>query len=156
MVVQRLLGRARLAGMELDPGTSDLDARTPCRTGRRRPETERAVLRRSLLRVRGEERHVVEVVLDVGLRLDEPEAHAFAHVEVRLAGARTFELASGRQLRERLVERGDAECDVLQRAALAWPLRVEERELAAARIRADEREALRALDDVHPEVRRDE
>jgi hypothetical protein len=47
---------------------------------------------------------VVEVVLDVRLRLDESEANALAHVEIRLAGARTFEREPVRQPGERLVE----------------------------------------------------
>ena len=52
---------------------------------------------------------------------------------------------------EILAAAGDAEGDVLQRALLARAVRVEERELAPARVEADQREPVGALDDVHAE-----
>ena len=45
-----------------------------------------------------------------------------------------------------------AQADVPQRAALTRPLRLEQRQLAAPRVGADQREALRALDHVHSEL----
>ena len=77
VVEKRPLGIARLAVVELDERAADLD---PLLTVR--GEAELLVLPRRLVRARGEERHVVEVVLDVGLRLDEPEPKALLHVEI--------------------------------------------------------------------------
>ena len=59
------------------------------------PEAERAVLRGGLLRIHGEERDVIEVVVDVGRGLDEPEAHTFRPLDVRLTVARTVDLEIG-------------------------------------------------------------
>ena len=47
----------------------------------------------------------------------------------------------------------DAQRHVLERALLTRPLLVEERELEATRIRAEQREAIGALDRVHAEIR---
>src|SRR5664279_6137140 len=112
MVQQRLLRRARLPRVELDPRSADLDARSAGRPGRSRREAELSVRRRRLLRIRGEEGDVVEVVLDVGRGLDEPEPHAFGQLEVRLAVARAIELEACRQLRQCGGEAGDAERNV--------------------------------------------
>ena len=80
---------------------------------------------------------MVEVVVDVGLGLDEPEPHAFGErrsTPRRRAAGRPRGL---RELRERRVEVGDAKRDVAERAALARALGVEERDLPAARVRAE-------------------
>ena len=45
---------------------------------------------------------------------------------------------------------------MLERAPLARPLGVEERQLAAPRVRADQRERVGPVDDVHPDAGRDE
>src|SRR5207248_4914302 len=58
----------------------------------------------------------------------------------------------GRQLGERGLEIGDAQGDVLERAALARTFRVEERQLAATRVRAEQRELVGLVDHVHPET----
>ena len=76
---------------------------------------------------------MVEVVLDVGFRLDEAEPHTLvADVEVHLAFARTLEVEPGRKLGECGLETGDAQRDVLQRATLSRPVGCEERQLARA------------------------
>src|SRR5260221_11647701 len=142
--------------MELDEGATDRDARAARRTRRHRREAERAVLGCRLLGCRREERDVIEVVLNVGLRLYESEPNAFADVEIRLACLRTLELETVRQLRERRVERGDAKRDVLERTALARPFRIEQRQLSAPCVRADQREALGLVDHVQSEVRGEE
>ena len=144
VVEQRPLGVSRLALVELDERAADLDPRLVL--GR---EPELLVLLSGLLRRCGEERHVVEVVLDVGLTLDETEPQALGHVEVGaavLAGhVEPVEQA------ERLLEVGDAKRDVLERAPLARALFGEERQLAPASVRPDQRELVRSLDDVHRE-----
>src|SRR5262249_22820674 len=86
VVEERLLGRARIPRMKLDPGTADFDARRAGPTGRSGVEAERDVLAGGFLRVAREERDVVEVVLDVGLGLDETEPDAFA-ADVEVDGA---------------------------------------------------------------------
>ena len=96
---------------------------------------------------------MVEVVLHLGRRLDEPETDALAQVEVHLAGPRPLEIELVGQALERLLEIGDAKSDVLQGAALARTVRSEEGQLAATRTRADEREAIRPVDHVHADVR---
>jgi hypothetical protein len=56
------------------------------------------------------------------------------------------------QRRNSTLEARDAQSDLSQRARLAAGLGIEQRELSAPGMRADEREAVRALDDVHPEM----
>ena len=100
---------------------------------------------------------MVEVVVDVGGSLDETESYAaLGEVEVRLALPRTVDLEVRRQPRKRTGQVGDAERDVTKRSALSRALRVEQRDLAAARVRSEQREPLRPVDDVHAEIRRDE
>jgi hypothetical protein len=92
---------------------------------------------------------MVEVVVNVGLRLDEPEPQALVHVEVRTAVlARDLDALEAAERRFQVVH---AESDVLQRATLARPLRVEQRQLAAPGVGADQRELVRLLDHVHRE-----
>ncbi len=92
---------------------------------------------------------MVEVVLDVGLRLDEPEPKALLHVEICRAV-----LAVDRdplEPPERLPQVVDPQRDVLESPLLPRPFLCEERQLAAARVRPDERELVGALDHVHRE-----
>src|SRR4051812_40969662 len=129
MVEERPVGHARLTRVKLDPRAAGLDTRRARRTGRRRAEPERAVLARGLFRALREERDMVEVVLDVGLGLDEPEAHALgADVEVAIRVASALDVEAGRECAKRGVETRDAEGDVLQGAAFARAFGVEERD----------------------------
>jgi hypothetical protein len=99
---------------------------------------------------------MVEVVV-VPRRLDEPEANAFGpDVEVGLPRARALDFETRGQLGERRLEIADPERDVLERAAIPRSLGHEERELAPARIGAQQGEPVRPVDHVHPEVRREE
>ena len=72
------------------------------------------------------------------------------------ARARTLDVEPFGQLGERRAEIGVAEGDVLERAAIPRAFGHEERQLAPARIRAQQRESVRSIDHVHPKVRRDE
>ena len=117
--------------MELDERSPDLDAGLILGS-----EPELLVLLCGLLGRGGEERDVVEVVLDVRLPLDEPEPQAFGDVEVRAAVLAGHVNALERP--ERLLQSRHAERHVLQRAPLTRPLLAEERQLPAARICADE------------------
>ena len=92
---------------------------------------------------------MVEVVLDLGLRLDEPEPQALVDVEVRSA-VRPLDVDAVQSLQRRL-EIVDAKRYVLQRTPLPGPFGLEEGQLAASRVRADKRELVGALDDVHRE-----
>ena len=153
VVEERPFRRPRLAGLELDPRPADLDARAPGRAGRCGAEAEGAVLRCRRLRIGGAERDVIEVVVEVGLGLDEAERDAFCHLEVRLALTPPLDLEVVRQLRERVFEVVHAKGDVFERTALAWRFGREERQLPAPRVGADERERVGAVDHVHSEVR---
>ena len=143
-------GSPGVAGVELDERAADLDARAP--GGRARAALKPSAVRRGGRRGSGRaERDVVEVVLDVGRRLDEPEPQPLADVEVGLAVARRS--TSGRRRgRARPLEVDTRSADVLERAAFARALGGEERQLAAPRVGADERERVRAVDHVHPEL----
>ena len=142
--------------MELDERTADLDARSTGCTARREREAERRVLAGGLLGSAREERDVVEVVVDVGLRLDEAETHAFcADVEVRRARQRTLEVEPVGQRGECGVEIGDAEGDVLECAEVSGPVGGEERELSPPCIGAQQREPFGSIDHVHPQMRRE-
>ena len=117
VVEQRPLGRAGVARAELDERAADLDPADASRTeavllvrlGRRR-------------RVGRAQRDVVEVVLDIGRRLDERQADPVADVEDlrRSLGQRG---AGSRKI-------GDAKRHVLEGAGVARRLGVEERQLA--------------------------
>src|SRR5581483_317151 len=145
--------RARLALMELDERAPDFDARCSGRPRRDRLEAERPVRVGRRRRVAREERDMVEVVVEVGRRLDEAESYALgADVEVRLTVARPLERESVGQRRTGALELGDAQGDVLQRTALARAFGVEERQLAAPRVGSEQRELVGAVDHVHAEV----
>ena len=144
MVEERLLRIARLAGVEVDVCAADLDPRL--RLGR---EAEFRVLGRRLPGPRRKERDVIEVVVDVRVRLDEPEPQALVHVEEGAAVlARDVDALEAAERRLQVVH---TERHVLQRTALAGGLGVEQRQLPATRVRADERELVRPLDHVHRE-----
>ena len=153
VVEERLFRSARLTGMELDPGPAHLHARTPGRAGRRGTEPERAVLRRRRLGIGGAERDVVEVVVEVGVCLDETERDAFCQLEVRLALAPPLDVEAFGQLGQRALEIAHPEGDVLERTALPRRVGGEERQLPAPRVGADERERIGPVDHVHPEMR---
>ena len=145
VVEQRPLGIAGLAGVELDVRAADLDAR-------RRPsgaKPNRAYVAAVASGLCREQRDVVEVVLDVGLAPRRARAEGPRRRRSRRRRSRGRRRC--RRAPERRLEVVDAQRDVLERAPLARPLRVEERQLAAPRVGADEREAVRALDDVHAE-----
>ena len=154
MVQQRPLGvRLPVPELEVRAGRARAAAR---RSATARPlEPVRAPRLRGRLGQRREERDVVEVVVDSVSPSTSPSRSALVEVEVDAAV-----LARRRPVLGQLAERGrevvDPERDVPERAALARPLGVEERQLAAARVGADERERVRALDDVHAEVLRHE
>jgi hypothetical protein len=82
VVQQRPLGVSRIARVELDMGPADLDTRIAfvARVGRCEPQL--LVLARGTLRVVCVERNMVEVVLDVGRRLDEPNPHSLAELDL--------------------------------------------------------------------------
>ena len=98
---------------------------------------------------------MVEVVVDLRRRLDEPQSQAFAHVEVGLALARPLDLGAV-EILERVVETRDSQRHVLERAGLTRPLCAEQRQLAAPRIRSDQRERVGSVDDVHADATRKE
>ena len=83
---------------------------------------------------------MVEVVLGICRRLDQDQVDAFAELELRLS----------------LWKLRHAQGDVLERPGLTRPFGVEERELAAARVCADEGEVVLPVDDVQAELRGDE
>src|SRR5918994_1547380 len=151
MVEQRLLGSARVAGMELDESAGDFDARRPGFTGLRRVEAVVAVPRSRLVGVGGEERDVVEVVVGLSRGLDEPDPDVVTEVEERHP-VLPLDPKVVRKLGQRRVEVVHAQRHVLQRTAFARRFRVEERQLPLQRIATDEGEAIGALDNVHPDV----
>ena len=144
VVEQRPLG---LAGVALRRSSRNAPpTSTLARAGRREART--GASRGGGLGVGREERDVVEVVLDLGRALDEGHPEPLADVEdLRRPGRK--QRASGREV-------GDAQADVRERPGLARALGVEQRQLAAPRVGADEREALGPLDHVHAEVARRE
>ena len=95
---------------------------------------------------------MVEVVVEVGLGLDEPERDALCQLEVRLALAPPLDLEVVGQLSKRALEVADAQRDVLERPTFPRSVGREECQLPAACIGADERERVRPVDHVHPEV----
>ena len=149
MVEERTLRLPGLPVMELDERAAHLDPPLAARG-----KAEVAVALGRLHRLGREEGDVVEVVLDVGLRLDEPEPKTFVHVEVRRAVV-TVDL-DPLEPAERLSQVVDPQRDVLESPLLPRPFLCKERELAAACVRADERELVGALDHVHREPLREE
>src|SRR3954452_172634 len=90
---------------------------------------------------------VVEVVVEVVRILDEAHAQAAGSGEGHQAGARALEVDDGvAEAPGRRLEVVDAQDDALEHARVARALGVEERELAAAGIGADEGEVVGALD----------
>ena len=72
MVQERPLRLGRIAGVELEVRAAELDARTPSRGSASLKPSER-YSRAVCLGVARVQRDVVEVVVDLGLRLDEAE-----------------------------------------------------------------------------------
>ena len=107
VVQERLLRVAGLALVELDKGPADLDARCSGRPGRRLIEAELPVSLRRLLGRARPERNVVEVVVDVGRRLHEPEPKPLVHVEVGLAVAGAIDGQAVAEIPGRLLEARD-------------------------------------------------
>ena len=142
MVQERLLGISRLTLMELDERAADLDPRLVL--GR---EAEIRVGGRGLLRALREQRDVVEVVVHVGLALDDAQAQTLGDVEVgarRLPGRRR----DHRALRELLRGRSRGTRRASAPRARAAPPRRRGSACRAGR-RPHERELLSPLDDVH-------
>ena len=142
--------------MELDEGAADLDTVGAGRAGIGRVEAERDVRLGRGCRVGRVERDMVEVELDLGRRLDQAQAEALGDVEVGLAVARPLDLDVLGEVGERVLDVGDAQRHVLERAALAGPFLGEERQLAAARVGSDQGERVGAIDDVHADAAGDE
>ena len=107
-----------------------------------------------LLRRRHPQHHVVDVVVrPVGaIGGDQPEPESFRPRERSHAMAVALNVHVVRQPGERRVEVVHAKDDALERPGIARPLGGEERQLAAACVRSDERELVGAVDLVHPEV----
>ena len=95
---------------------------------------------------------MIEVVVEVGLALDEAEHQPLGRGDQHDAVVAALELELRGQLRERRLEVADAQDDGDERARLARAFGREQGQLEAARVGADEGELLGALDDVHPEV----
>ena len=128
-------GRSGVAGVardQLEVGAAHLQA--PVARGREAELLPAARGRRGVARA---ERNVIEVELRVRLRLDEDDLEALPQVDLRVPA----------------VERGDAQPDPGERALLAWPLGVEERQLAPPRVGAEQREPVGLLDHALPEPR---
>jgi len=145
VVEQRPLGSRAAALMELDEGAAHLDAGGPGA-----PEAVALEVARGRLGLVHGERDVIEVVVGAAVpSLDETDVDPLARVEGlgrprRQHGARPLEIR-------------DAQADVEKRAALARipavrERGVEERQLSASRVGAEEREALLPVDRVHAEV----
>ena len=144
VVQQRPLRVARLARVELDERAADLDARRAGGLARRGSRARAYFVGRLLGRVRPE-RDVIEVVVDLGRRLDEARAASpratskYASALARPLDLRAVELARARR---RGSSTRSATC--FERPALARALGLEQRQLPAPRVRADERELRRS------------
>ena len=121
---------ARIAGQQLEVRAADLH---PAVAGRR--EAERLPPLDRLDRIRGHECNVVEVELRIGFGFDQHDLEALAQIDSRVA----------------TVQRRDAQADPRERPALPRAFRIEERELAAARVGAEQGEAIGLLDHAHAE-----
>ena len=139
VVEQRLVGIAGVARMELDVRAAHLNARMPVDGGRGRIEAETLVLLRGRRRIGREERDVIQVVLGVCPRFDDPNADVLAEIELGL-----------------LRYLGNPQADVFEGSRLTRAFGAEEGQLAAASIGPDEREVLLLVDHVHPELARQE
>jgi hypothetical protein len=107
---------------------------------------------RHRVRVLDAQHDVVEVVVEVGLALHEPERQPLGRAEQDDAVVAALELELRRQRRQRRAEVVDAKDHGDERAGLARALGGEQRQLEAPGVGAHERELVGALDDVHPEV----
>ena len=97
MVQQRLVGLARITGMELDVRAADLDARMPVGDGSRDRSRAPCTPRPSARGSAEYERDVVEVVLDVGRRFDELHTNTFPELELGARSGRHVLRARGRR-----------------------------------------------------------
>jgi hypothetical protein len=79
---------------------------------------------------------VIQIELGVGLGLDQHELESLAEVDDRVAA----------------VERRDAQADPLEGASLPWSFRVEQGQLPAPGVGAEEREPLGLLDHAKPDA----
>ena len=95
---------------------------------------------------------MVEVVVEIGLGLDETERDAFAQLEVRLTFAPALDREPVGKPGQRLREVAHTQRDMLDRAALPWSVGREQGQLPAPGVRADERERVGPVDHVHPEM----
>ena len=107
----------------------------------------------ALVRIGNAEGDVVDVVVHAAV-LDESPPQALLDLEQRRAVLAQVDLGARRQLRQRVVEVADAQRDVGERARRAVALGAEQRDLAPAGVRTDEREGVGAFDHVHPDVAR--
>ena len=112
-------------------------------------EAHRLELRQRAVAIGQAQHHVVEVELDA-VALDQRQRNPAGPLEARHA-VLGHDSAFG-QARDRGVEVPHAQGDVLDRAALARPVRVEQRQLAELGVDAHEREGVGLLDHVHAEV----
>ena len=110
----------------------------------RRREAVPLVLPRGLERRGRPQGDVVEVVLDIRLRLNEGQPDSLSGLE-HIRCARGQSSAGRGQI-------GDAQSDMLQRAVLTRAIGVEQRQLAATGIAAEQGEVLFVRDDVHADV----
>src|SRR5207244_6231501 len=132
VVQQRLLGGARIAGMELDVSAADLDARMTLERTLCSVETKRPVVLRRLLGVNRIQRDVVEVVLHLRRRFDKAHSNALAELDLNTIG----------KVDSRTIEIRHAQRNVLESTFLTWAFGREERQLPAPRIGADQRERI--------------
>jgi len=124
VVQQRPLRLAGITFVELDVGPTHFDARIPLLARLGMVEAEPRVLVGGLLRSPGVQGDMIEVVVDVCRRLYEPDTDALPELDLVAAPVR--------QLRASCVEIRDAQRNVLERAAVAWALCDEQRQLPAA------------------------
>jgi hypothetical protein len=122
-----------VAGVELEARPSQLDTRHPVARVRS-VEPEREILARGRFWIAGVERDVIEVVLDLRGRSDDVDAQALAELEPAFVSAVR------------------AQGDVLQRSLLARALLGEQGQLEPARIDAEQREPVGAVDRMHAEL----
>src|SRR2546426_7562024 len=132
--------------MEFHVGAADLDAWMTLAGTLGSIETERPVVLRRLLGVDRIQRDVVEVVLHIRRRFDKAHSNALAELDLNTIG----------KLDARTIEIRHAQRNVLERTLLPWTLGVEERQLSAPRIGADQRERILPVDDVHSDMLRQE
>ena len=94
---------------------------------------------------------MVDVVVDAPVRRRQAEPQALRALEGGQLRERALDVDPGRERGERALEVDHAQHHALQQTGLARTLRREEGELAPARVGAHQREAIGALDLVHPQ-----